>query len=85
MAFTVSFAGHHRLTFSGHGAAVWSSALRFFVVSAGGFAVNEAMYTLLLGWTGQRYDFALAVVLLAVAGVTYLLSRHWAFLRSEES
>lgn len=83
VAFTVSFAGHHRLTFHGHGAALGSAAARFFMVSAGGFAVNEATYAMLLGWTGQRYDLVLAAVLVAVAGVTYLLSRHWAFLRSE--
>jgi putative flippase GtrA len=85
VAFSVSFAGHHRLTFRGHGAPVVSSAWRFFVVSAGGFAINEAAYALLLGWSGQRYDLALAVVLIGVAGVTYLLSRHWAFLRIEGS
>lgn len=83
VAFMVSFAGHHRLTFKGHGAALGSAAARFFMVSAGGFGVNEATYAMLLGWTGQRYDLLLAVVLVAVAAVTYLLSRHWAFLRSE--
>jgi putative flippase GtrA len=84
VAFTVSFVGHHRLTFSAHGAPVWPSALRFFLVSALGFAVNETAYALLLRWGGQHYGLALAVVLLGVAVVTYLLSRHWAFLRSEE-
>lgn len=85
VAFTVSFAGHHRLTFGRHGASIWSSAARFFVVSAGGFGINEASYALLLGWSAQRYDLILAVVLIAVAAVTYLLGRHWAFLRSEVS
>jgi putative flippase GtrA len=81
VAFVVSFAGHHLLTFRNHGAALRSAAGRFFVVSACGFAVNEASYALLLGWTGQRYDRVLALVLAAVAVLTYLLSRHWAFLR----
>lgn len=85
LAFTVSFAGHHRLTFGGHGAPLRSSALRFFAVSAGGFVVNETAYAVLLGWGVRRYDLALAVVLIGVAGVTYLLSRHWAFLRNERS
>ena len=82
VAFAVSLAGHHRLTFRGHGAPLRAVSMRFFVVSAGGFAVNEASYALLLGWTAQRYDLLLAAVLLAVAAVTYLLNRHWAFLRT---
>ena len=85
VAFVVSFAGHHRLTFRGHGAAAWSAGARFFAVSAGGFAINEVSYAWLLGWSQQRYDVVLAGVLVAVAAVTYLLSRHWAFLRNEEN
>ena len=84
LAFVVSFAGHHRLTFRDRAAPFSASVGRFFVVSAGGFGVNEAAYALLLGWSGQRYDLVLAVVLIAVAGFTYLFSRHWVFLRSEE-
>ncbi|MEO7854106.1 MAG: GtrA family protein [Rubrivivax sp.] len=81
VAFCVSFAGHHLLTFRGHGARPGWAAARFFMVSTGGFAVNQAAYALLLGWTHQRYDLLLAVVLLAVAAGTYLLGRHWVFLR----
>lgn len=82
-AFTLSFTGHHRLTFGGHGVPVRSSAARFFAVSAGGFGVNEITYALMLRWSSQRYDLILAVVLIAVAALTYLLGRHWVFLRSE--
>lgn len=82
VAFGVSFTGHHRLTFRGHGAPLRASMKRFFMVSAGGFAANQTAYAILLQWSGRRYDLALAVVLLAVAVLTYLLSRHWAFLRS---
>jgi putative flippase GtrA len=82
VAFTVSFAGHHLLTFRGHGATLRSAVGRFFLVSAGGFAINEATYAVLLGWLGQRYALALALVLVAVAVLTYFLSRHWAFLRN---
>lgn len=81
VAFCVSFAGHHLVTFRGHGTRAGSAAARFFIVSAAGFAVNEVSYALLLGWTGQRYDLLLAVVLLTVAVATYLLGRHWVFLR----
>lgn len=85
VAFSVSFAGHQSLTFRGHGAALSVAATRFFAISAGGFAINEAAYAMLLTWSDQRYDLMLAVVLVAVAAVTYLLSRHWAFLRSAAS
>lgn len=83
LALTVSFAGHQRLTFRDRQAPVWGSAGRFFVVSAGGFCVNEVTYALLLEWSGRRYDLVLLAVLLAMAVVTFLLSRHWVFLRSE--
>jgi putative flippase GtrA len=82
VAFGFSFAGHQRLTFRGHGASVWSSGMRFFFVSAGGFVVNEAAYAWLLGWSRLRYDLALAAVLIAVAAITYVLSRYWVFVRS---
>lgn len=83
VAFVVSFSGHHRLTFRDRQAPFSASVGRFFIVSAGGFCVNEAAYALLLNWSGLRYDLVLAVVLVAVAVFTYLLSRHWVFLRSE--
>lgn len=82
VAFGVSFTGHHRLTFAGHGAPLRRAVTRFFWVSTIGFAVNETAYALLLGTTGLRYDVLLAIVLLGVAVFTYLLGRHWAFPRS---
>ncbi|ADU99168.1 GtrA family protein [Alicycliphilus denitrificans] len=82
VALGVSFTGHHRLSFRGHGSSIGRAGLRFFAISAGGFLVNESAYALLLRWTSVRYDVLLAAVLVGVAGVTYLLSRHWAFLRS---
>lgn len=83
VAFSVSFTGHHRLSFRGHGTPLARSAARFFLVSATGFAVNETAYAVLLHLSAARYDLLLAVVLVAVAFVTYWLSRHWAFLRSQ--
>lgn len=82
IAFGVSFAGHHRLSFRGHGTGLGGAAGRFFLVSAAGFGVNEIAYALLLRWSGLRYDLGLALVLAAVAAATYVLSRRWAFLRS---
>lgn len=78
-ALGLSFAGHHRLTFRGHGAPVWRSAARFLLLSASGFAVNETAYALALGRTGLGYRSLLATVLVAVAFITWLVSRHWVF------
>lgn len=82
IAFSVSFSGHYRWTFGNHGAPLLRSAGRFFAVSACGFAINEVAYALLLRWSALRYDLVLAVVLIAVAGGTYVVSRHWAFRRN---
>jgi putative flippase GtrA len=79
VAFVFSYSGHLRLTFRRSGAPVASSAPRFFLVSALGFAVNEASYALLLASSAWRYDLLLGIVLVAVAVFTYLVSRDWAF------
>lgn len=79
LAVGVSFAGHHRLSFRGHGAPVGRSMRRFFLVSATGFAVNETAYALALNWSGLGYELLLAGVLVVVAFMTWLLSRHWVF------
>jgi putative flippase GtrA len=79
VAVSVSFWGHHRLTFGGHGTAAGTAFRRFAVVSAAGFGVNEAAYAMLLHGTAMRADVALALVLAGVAVITYALSRLWAF------
>ena len=84
LAFLVSFAGHHRWTFGDRQASLGRAIARFFLVSAAGFSVNELAYILALRWSPWPYDRVLAVVLVAVAGLTFLASRHWVFLRSED-
>ena len=79
VALGVSFGGHWRRSFRGHTAPLGRAARRFVLVSALGFAINESVYALLLGAGGLGYRLALAVTLVAVALLTYLLSRHWAF------
>ena len=79
LAFVCSFLGHHHATFRDAKAPMAQAARRFFIVSALGFSVNEAAYVLLLRFSGLRYDVALVLVLLAVAVMTYLLGRSWAF------
>jgi putative flippase GtrA len=78
-ALSVSFIGHWRWTFGDRRAPPVRSALRFFVLSAGAFAVNAAAYATLLRLTPLRYDIGLALVLLLVAVVTYLVSRRWVY------
>jgi len=79
VAFVVSYGGHRRLTFRASGASTRQSLPRFFAISAGGFVANESAYALLLSHTGMPYRAALGVVLVGLAVITYLASRHWAF------
>ena len=46
-----------------------------------GFALNEATYAWLLHATPLPYDVLLAIILLGLAGLTFLASRLWAFRR----
>jgi len=82
VAFCVSFAGHYRLTFRHQHAPLARAARRFFAVSALGFAVNEAAYAALLRATSIRYDILLALILVGIAGLTFILGRWWAFRRT---
>lgn len=82
VAYGVSFTGHYRLTFRYQQAPMMQAAWRFFIVSALGFAVNETSYALLLHWTKLRYDVLLALVLVGIAGITFILGRYWAFRHS---
>jgi putative flippase GtrA len=79
IAFLVSFSGHYFLTFRHTGAPWVRAAPRFFLISARGFAVNEAAYIWLLRVTSLPYDALLAAILIAVAALTFLASRLWAF------
>jgi putative flippase GtrA len=79
LAMLVSFSGHHWLTFGDRNARVRESLPRFFGVSAAGFAVNEISYAALIHAGVKRYDVALAIILVAVAGITFIASRLWVF------
>ncbi len=78
LAFCVSFVGHHKLSFAAQQAQVRQALPRFAAVALLGFVSNEALYALLLR-AGLEYRLALFLVLVAVAGMTWLLSRFWAF------
>ncbi len=78
VAFNVSFFGHHHWTFASPDNQK-NTFRRFAGVAILGFISNEALYALLLEFTRLDYRVALLIVLIAVAGMTYLLSRLWAF------
>lgn len=81
VAFVVSFSGHYLLTFRQQAAPLLGALVRFFAVSALGFALNEASYAWLLANTGMRYDILLAAILIGIAVMTFILGRLWAFRR----
>lgn len=83
-AFLVSFSGHYRLTFRQQRKSLATACGRFFLVSAAGFLINEFCYAWLLHVTDIPYDLLLAAILVAIALLTFLLSRFWAF-RSKAS
>lgn len=78
IAFNVSFFGHHHWTFASADSQQ-NTFKRFLGVAILGFVVNEFMYSLLLKFTVLDYRVALVIVLIAVSGMTFLLSRFWAF------
>jgi len=78
IAFNVSYWGHRNWTFdsdAGHQTTFW----RFLLVACGSFVLNECLYYVLLTYTRLGYQAALALVLIAVAALTFVLSRQWAF------
>lgn len=77
-AFGVSFAGHNYWSFPAAGRPKRRAALRFLLVACTSFALNETLYWLVLR-TGLDYRLALLLVLGAVALLTLLASRYWAF------
>jgi putative flippase GtrA len=85
LAFQVSHLGHHRFTFSAADAPVRRSRRRFFLVAVSSFLVNEALYALLLHFTELDYRVALGIVLVAVAALTFVSARQWAFAGEEQA
>jgi putative flippase GtrA len=85
VAFFVSFSGHYRLTFRYHPKALGVAFRRFFLVSLGGFLINEVSYAYLLHATAIPYDVLLACILVALAFLTFVTSRLWAFRHRAEA
>jgi putative flippase GtrA len=78
-AFVVGFAGHARWSFPLEGKRVWPALWRFALLSLLGFGLNEVCYAGALRFTTLDYRVALLVVLVLLAGVQLLASKHWAF------
>lgn len=79
VAFGVSYVGHRRFTFATAKASVRQSLPRFFATALASFALNEALYAILLATTALNYAVALFIVLVVVALVTFVVSKYWAF------
>lgn len=85
LAFQVSHAGHRHFTFRNQDTVVSRSRGRFFLVALMSFAVNELLYWALLRYTLLDFRIALAMVLVAVAALTFVLARYWAFASGENA
>ncbi|WOP15792.1 GtrA family protein [Ottowia sp. SB7-C50] len=81
VAFFVSFFGHRFLSFQDAGTGLWTSLRRFAATALLGFAVNEAVFVLLLRVFSWPSWPALITALVVAAGQTFVLSRFWAFRR----
>lgn len=77
IAFQASFLGHSRWTFRARRR--FRQYRRLFLVSVTGFILNELCYALLLATCLLDYRAALAMVLVGIAGGTYLASKIWVF------
>jgi putative flippase GtrA len=78
-ALVVSLAGHYVWTLRAQALRPAVGLGRFTVVAAVGFVLNEASYAALLTDTAIDYRVALLLVLAAVAALTSVAAREWAF------
>ena len=79
IAFQVSFFGHFRWSFKDSHQEMGRAMRRFAFVAILGFFVNECLLWVLLEWSQFPLHLSLAMVLITVAGITFVLSRIWAF------
>lgn len=78
-AFPVSYIGHRTWSFPELSKAHQHTLPRFFSVAILGFLANQTLVLLGLRYTPLPFWIVLAVVMVAVAISTYVLSRFWAF------
>lgn len=84
IAFLASFGGHSKFTFPIVPSQRSVALRRFFIVAVAGFLANQLLYMLGLKLFGQEWYLPLlAVVIVMVAGMTFVLSKLWAFARGD--
>lgn len=79
VAFQISFFGHLSYTFASQEINMMTSMRRFAVTAICGFLLSETLLATFLAFTNLAAPVALTLTLLLVAGLTFLVSRHWAF------
>ncbi len=79
LAFQVSYWGHYKWTFTADHVSHKRAVTRFFTIAVSSFCLNELLYAILLHFTPLPYDVALLMVLIFISGLTFVLSKFWAF------
>jgi putative flippase GtrA len=79
VSFAVSFAGHARWSFPLERGSIRPALWRFATLSLLTFWLNEICYAAVLRWTTLDYRVALFAVIVLLAAVQLLASKHWAF------
>lgn len=79
VAFLFSYGGQRHFTFQDGDSPHRQALPRYLLVATAGWVLNQALFALLLAFTPLPYPLALGLVLLLVAGLTFLLGRHWVF------
>lgn len=79
VAFLVSYGGQRYFTFHDGDSPHRQALPRYLVVATVGWLLNQSLFALLLALTPLPYPLALGLVLALVAGLTFVLGRHWVF------
>jgi putative flippase GtrA len=79
LSFVWCFFGHARWTFPAERRDLGIALRRFAAVSLLSFALTEVAYAGALQWTSVDYRVALFLVIVTLACLKLLASKHWAF------
>lgn len=79
LSFFVSFFGHRLWTFSGPQPKMSESLTAFSVIILSTFALNQAIFYLLLTKIHLPYVLALTMAIGITASLNFIINRHWAF------